>query len=60
MWRTDSGDRPEGRQLTDLLLDGNLAGEEPVAESSPELRNGAAGLRVEGLTSGQRRDSLRR
>jgi len=34
--------------------------EEPVAESSSELRNGAAGLRVEGLTRGQRRDSLRR
>ena len=34
--------------------------EEPVAKSSPELRNGAAGLRVEGLTGGQRRDSLRR
>jgi hypothetical protein len=34
--------------------------EEPVAELSPELRNGAAGLRVEGLTRGQRRDSLRR
>src|SRR5215212_3617401 len=37
-----------------------MAYREPVAESSPELRNGAAGLRVEGLTRGQRRDSLRR
>ena len=35
------GDPPEGRQLTDLLLDGNLAGEEAVDAASGYL----AGLR---------------
>jgi diguanylate cyclase (GGDEF)-like protein len=41
MWRMDSGVQPEGRQLADLLLDGNLAGEEAVDAASGYL----AGLR---------------
>ena len=37
MWRMDSGVQPEGRQLVDLLLEGNLAGEEAVDAASGYL-----------------------